>query len=182
MSTGRVFLAVAVPAQVEKQISRKLVPLRDLPVRWSRPENLHLTLTFAGDLDDGRVLSLLKALPEALEGIEPFDLVLDRITLGPDSERARMIWLTASEPSENLARLRTATDRLVAPQRARHRPLRAHITLGRVIRSRWRKLPEKPTVDIPVRVVLPVTVVTVCESLCLDGRRQYIPLLKEELG
>lgn len=46
----RVFLAIDIP----KEAVQKLKKFRDpsLPVRWTKPENLHVTLNFLGDIDE----------------------------------------------------------------------------------------------------------------------------------
>lgn len=53
-----------------------LAPLRAefLGVRWLRPETLHLTLLFLGDMDPSRVPDVSAAVDEAAAAQEPFEV------------------------------------------------------------------------------------------------------------
>ncbi len=176
MLTRRIFVGVGASTSSRKAIERKMRDFDTSYVRPTAPENLHLTLSFAGHLDDVALAELIKNVGAAVENIEPFDLLFDRIVLGPDEERAKMIWLVATEPSKRLAELKTAVERVRAPQRPEHRSFRSHITLGRIIQNKWRKLKSKPQIDRKVSIVWPIEEVTIYESVVIDNRRTYVPL------
>ena len=53
----RTFLGIGLPAGVREGIAAAIAQVRSLhaPVAWTRPENLHITLHFLGDIPPGRV-------------------------------------------------------------------------------------------------------------------------------
>jgi 2'-5' RNA ligase len=102
-----------------------------------RPENLHLTLAFVGDVRPERLAALKAIGAEAARATPPFTLRLDR----PGGFRdAGIAWLGSEEtPSELDAlidRLRDALRAAGAPVDSR--PFRVHVTLARRCRKRVR--------------------------------------------
>ncbi len=97
----RLFAAIAVPPDAALWLQR----LRDatLTPRWSPPENLHVTLRFAGDIPE----STADDLDAELEGVEsaPFDLTIRGVGLFETRGLPRALW-AGVEPSEPLAILR----------------------------------------------------------------------------
>ena len=98
------------------------------PARWIRPENLHITLAFLGDVEKGRIKSLASAASE----VEPrgVKFKLDRIE---HWRKPQVICLTAAERSGVLDDLATdLTSRLRnAGFILENRPFLAHLTLAR---------------------------------------------------
>lgn len=122
---------------------------RDCPgctrgVRWVDARNLHLTLHFLGEVDEGRVPSLTEAIAPA------FDLAPPRIGLAgwgvfPPTGPARVIWIGVAAGAGALGaahgvlggRLRSAG---FTPEA---RPFSPHLTVGRVKTpsgARWERL------------------------------------------
>jgi 2'-5' RNA ligase len=117
-------------------------PLRDLdlPVKWVRPEGIHLTLKFLGDVEDAREPELRQALRAATaEGTaEPRELTiqLDGFGVFPDFQRPRVVWAgVAPEPALELLqhRVEQAFSPLGFPTEAR--AFRPHVTVGRAARD-----------------------------------------------
>ena len=114
-----------------------LGPVRDrgLPVKWVRPESLHLTLKFLGDVDDAREPALRAALAQAAGGgPEPRGVTVHVEGFGvfPDFQRPRIVWAgVAADPALELLqhRVESAFAPLGFPTEARH--FRPHVTLGR---------------------------------------------------
>src|SRR5690606_8584575 len=96
----RLFVAVLLPGKVRAGIAGEVVPsLRErLPrAAWVRPDNLHVTLKFAGRRPEALVPELTDALRAAAAGVEPFDLVLEGVGAFPSLERPRVLWLGARD-------------------------------------------------------------------------------------
>ncbi len=115
-------------------------PVRDLglPVTWVRPEGIHLTLKFLGDVEDAREPELRAALRAAVGEGEPRGITLQVEGFGvfPDFRRPRVVWAgVAPEPALELLqhRLEQAFAPLGFPTEAR--AFRPHVTLGRVGRD-----------------------------------------------
>ena len=138
--TLRCFFALDLAGDARRHAEAQLADLRRRPgadaVRWVRPEGLHVTLRFLGDVAEGRVAALLDRVGEATREVAPFALAAGAPAAFPSPGRARVVTLEVG-PEAPLQRLAAAVERGVvaagfAPET---RPFRAHLTLGRVRRG-----------------------------------------------
>jgi 2'-5' RNA ligase len=101
-----------------------------------KPDNIHLTLHFFGDIAPERVDSIRRAMVEAA-ACAPLRLSARGIGVFPGIRRARVIWTGVAGDRESLAALQQqltgALERIGFP--IERRPFRAHLTLGRFRKS-----------------------------------------------
>src|SRR6185503_9417388 len=134
--TMRCFVAVALPPPVRKLLVQVQEALRraDAHVTWVEEANLHLSLKFLGDLDDGAAARLKGALSiEALQW-PAMELTYEGIGTFPERGVPRVVWAGCTGDLPKLAALAGAVERCaeqVGVARERH-PFAAHLTLGRV--------------------------------------------------
>jgi 2'-5' RNA ligase len=131
----RAFVAVFPPLEVRQEalaVARRL-PLGDR-VRWIRPENVHLTLKFLGDVREEALDSICAALGEACAGYAPFDVGLMGLGAFPSARRARILWAGTSMGSDRLRSVAADVDAALVPLgfESEKRPYTPHMTLGRV--------------------------------------------------
>ena len=126
---------------------RAIAALREgkLPVKWVRPEGIHLTMKFLGDVDDARQPELQAALSRAAGrrgeeggggGPRALTLTLSGFGVFPDYRRPRVVWVgVEAEAAVELLqhRVEQAFAPLGFPTEAR--AFRPHITLGRAARD-----------------------------------------------
>ena len=119
-------------AEVQRRV-RATAAFREVRVRWVRPENLHLTLAFLGEVDAGGEARVTRAAAEPWSQ-PPFRVELSSPAVAPRTGAPRTLWLPVSTGRPELARLH-------ADARARLGPLLAapidprppgHVTLGRL--------------------------------------------------
>ena len=134
----RLFVALEVGTEVRDNLAGLIDELRGVDAaaaknkaRWVRVENLHVTLKFIGNVDDGR----LDAIREALSEVRPGSAVEMRFRgLGffPNDRRPRVLW-AGIEGSPNLSALAGEIDarlgQLDIPQETRE--FAPHLTLAR---------------------------------------------------
>jgi len=110
----------------------------DLPqtrMRWTHPENIHLTLKFLGDTDDALVSRLSDTISGLVKPLFPFEVETKGLGFFPAPELPRIFWCGFDpESAEVLALLQQAIERDLgelgfAPNERAFHP---HITLGRV--------------------------------------------------
>ena len=105
----RLFVAIAVPEEVKASIVLARDELRaKIPpaaASWTRPENMHLTLRFLGDVEESRIESLKAGLAEALAGFGKLPLVSERLGCFPDLRYPRVVWAWVHDAAERLALL-----------------------------------------------------------------------------
>jgi RNA 2',3'-cyclic 3'-phosphodiesterase len=104
----RTFVAVFPPPEIRRAL---VGAARELPVvgevRWARPENVHLTLKFLGDVSGEDLDGVAEALEQVRVRHEPFEAELSGFGAFPSARRARILWAgigAGSEPLRDLAR------------------------------------------------------------------------------
>ena len=132
----RLFIACELPAEVQAALGRLQDDLRRAGagrLRWVRPQGIHITLKFLGDVEEARVGELRAALSQA---IEPFELRLSASGElgGFGGARLRVVWVGLAGDLEPLAELARRVEEALEPlgfARERRR-FTAHLTLARV--------------------------------------------------
>jgi len=114
-------------------------------VRFPRPESLHVTLRFLGDVPTARLAGLVASVAKEAASVAPFDLRLGDPMAFPSARRPRVL-AVAALPVEPLARAAAAVERGCvafgfAPE---PRPFRGHLTLGRVKHGPGRETGARP--------------------------------------
>ena len=116
--------------------ARKAAERQDVTVRWVRPQNLHLTLAFLGEVDADRAALARRAAGEAWPH-PPFRIELASLEVVPRSGAPRTVWLPVSAGLRELEGLHADVRTRMGPFAATpvDPRLRAHVTLGRVRRA-----------------------------------------------
>ena len=101
---------------------------------WEKPEKLHITLKFLGDIEPARVEALSSAAASAAASLEPFELTIEEPGTFPPHGQPRVLWLGLVDASGRLALMQRALEtECAAVGFAREsRPFKPHLTLARV--------------------------------------------------
>ncbi len=138
MSRIRCFVAAALPESTRGQLGALQGRLEraGLAVRWVRPEGLHLTIKFLGELPPATFDRVAEQLTRPLDGIGPLRLTPRGVGTFPADSRARVVWAGLEGDVAPLARLAlTVEARVQGCGIARERrPFQSHLTLGRATR------------------------------------------------
>ncbi|MCX5821781.1 MAG: RNA 2',3'-cyclic phosphodiesterase [Deltaproteobacteria bacterium] len=133
----RSFLALDPPEEILREIGRVQDSLRKLihgDVRWLRPEAIHLTLKFFGDIPECDVANISAVAGKAAAEVRPFDLAIGGAGVFPDPHRPRIIWLGMNGEVARLVTFQQGMERALQeigfPRE--ERPFRPHLTLGRI--------------------------------------------------
>ena len=137
----RLFVGLAVDERVKETLERLTLRLRakEDGLRWSTPDQWHVTLVFLGEVDDEARARLVREL----EGVRQPVLMLRMERMGV-FERAGILHAEV-EVSPQLQRLYEAVASAVkkAGLAVEERPYRAHITLARSRNKDGRKTIER---------------------------------------
>lgn len=131
----RCFLAVPVAEPGLATARRLQADLSDrvANVRWARPETLHLTVHFFGQMDEQRAAAALDVVTPIARRTTPFAVVLDRLGAFPPRGTPHVLWLGPRgdvAPLTGLA-LECRTALAAAAFEVEDRRYHAHCTLGR---------------------------------------------------
>jgi 2'-5' RNA ligase len=134
----RLFVALEIPAAVRENLSAFLKEMHDLSekrtekrVRWVRPENLHLTLKFIGEVADAKRDGIRAAL-STIHAEAPIDLRFRGLGFFPNEKRPTVLW-TGLDASTSLQPLVEDVDCALATQgiAREKRSFVPHLTLAR---------------------------------------------------
>ena len=122
---------LAALTDLQNQLQRQLAPQ---PLRWARPEGIHLTLKFLGDTDTGRIEDIVRALQQSVEPHQAFELGIGGLGCFPDRRKPRVLWVGVQDPDERLRRLAASVDNAMSGLgwKRENRPYTGHLTLARV--------------------------------------------------
>jgi len=180
----RAFLAVSLPADARACAAEAIEILRgsvSADVRWTPPENHHLTLKFLGEIPEDKIDPLVERAGAKLASVAPFEVALAGFGAFPSAREARVLWLGVARGAAALAKLARKLDsasRVAGAERER-RPFSAHLTLGRLSAPARIELEKLAP---PTSVPWTVGEVVLYESrLAPDGAR-HVPLAHLPLG
>jgi 2'-5' RNA ligase len=132
----RLFVSINLPDQVRQRLAKLQAEAgRSIGkcVRWTRPEQLHLTLKFLAHIDEKEVPKLRVALVEACKDVKHFNLEAASVGCFPRPSAPRIIWVGIIGDLAHLLPLQKQIDEATTPWReAETRPFTAHLTIGRV--------------------------------------------------
>jgi RNA 2',3'-cyclic 3'-phosphodiesterase len=127
----RLFVAVTPPAGAVDELGSAVTGVRAVHtgLRWTRPEQWHLTLAFLGEVDERAHADLTTRLTRAAARHAPLRLALH----GAGRFGDRVLWTRVTGDVAELKRLAASVQ--AAARRARlpveERPYRPHLTLAR---------------------------------------------------
>ena len=132
----RSFIAVKISTEQRNKIADLIREFRRLEtrVKWVRPENMHVTLKFLGEVDEKILPDLYDSLEKSLTNDQVFDFNLKALGCFPNVRRPRVIWVGIDRGAQNLKTLAAKVDSAMAEfgfERDK-RGFSPHLTVGRV--------------------------------------------------
>lgn len=123
----RIFVAIKVSPIIQGKVINWMRQMPKIPVRWVYKNNLHITLIPPWQEDD---VEKIKIDLQSLESkIKSFDLHFSNITLGPNMEEPRLIWVMG-EKSKELLGLRKKIAKIL-DKKVVSRSFKPHLTIAR---------------------------------------------------
>jgi 2'-5' RNA ligase len=136
--TKRLFTALFPPARLVTGLQAAVAVVgQGLParaIRWTRPEQIHLTLNFLGAIAMARIPEIERALSAACEGRRRHTVRVAGLGCFPNRSRPRIIWAGLAGDLRPVEELKKAMDSgfLACGCVGEDRPFQAHLTIGRV--------------------------------------------------
>jgi 2'-5' RNA ligase len=135
----RTFLALELPPAVISLLHKVQQDLKRMNIRarWVRPENIHLTLKFLGDINSGDIEKIGTAMAAAAIEFPPITLTARGIGVFPGIKRPRVIWMGLGGDIRSLLALQSRLEQELAEAEfpKDKRSFKAHLTLGRIKQS-----------------------------------------------
>jgi 2'-5' RNA ligase len=140
MDLIRSFVAIELSDQLRAKLSSIQELLKDMGaadrVRWVKPDGIHLTLQFLGDVPVEGVKDISLAITDGSRDVAPFDLGFAGLGCFPSASRPSVLWVGVEGDTKTLAELQAGIQARLAhlgypPEKRKYTP---HLTLGRVAR------------------------------------------------
>lgn len=133
----RLFVSVDLPDDLADAIESLQDELREASgLRFTDPEQAHITLKFLGDVDEDRLFEIEDAIETAVEetGIAPFSARFSGLGAFPSEDYISVVWFGVEQGGDELTHLHEAVeDRTTAigfePEDHRFTP---HVTVARM--------------------------------------------------
>jgi RNA 2',3'-cyclic 3'-phosphodiesterase len=132
----RAFIALDLPVGVHRSLAalQQEWQQAEAPVSWIKPESIHLTLKFLGNIATEQATEIEGILQELAATHAPFRLQPVGCGAFPSLKQMRVVWAGLQGGVEELLGLHKAVEEALIPLgfAPEDRPFRAHLTLGRV--------------------------------------------------
>ena len=106
-------------------------------VRWVRPEHLHLTVKFLGEIENTRLHTACELMAKQCAELSAFEIAISGLGTFPPAKRPRVLWAGVTDGEEQLRVLHQRLDEafLELGVPAEGRTFRPHLTLARIEKS-----------------------------------------------
>lgn len=126
----RLFIAIPLPADIKDFLTQ--MKDKSLPIKWSKPENYHLTLRFIGEVNKERCNSICEQL-KSVRRDELFELKLSGLGAFPNTDKPRVIW-SGVDPEKPVEDLYINIEKALRciDEKSDEKTYHPHVTIGRV--------------------------------------------------
>ena len=178
--TKRCFIALPLDEVVQADLRDVTEGVEIEGLRLTRPENLHVTMKFLGDVDDPDLPGVIGSLNHVGAQCTAFELNLTGLGYMPDARRARVLAAMLDRPTQALSLFDSIEEALYERGFPREgRAYNPHITLGR-FRRPPRRLPAPESFRFNP-TTLPVTRFVLIHSTLGGAAPIYAELAQFEL-
>ncbi|OQB74921.1 MAG: 2',5' RNA ligase family [candidate division TA06 bacterium ADurb.Bin131] len=131
----RVFVGIKITSSIMEKLKEVLSFLQEYrnQIRTVRPENLHITLKFLGNITHNMYSQFSENLQNSITEFSPFEVAIEGIGFFPSKNRARIIWvgIKKNNPLENLYKIvEDSAEKInILPD---NKKFHGHITVGRI--------------------------------------------------
>jgi RNA 2',3'-cyclic 3'-phosphodiesterase len=134
----RLFIAIRLPDTIKAELVAVQAELQarlpDRCLSWTKPEQLHLTLKFLGNVAAERIDTLEERLAIAVRELPAFVLRAEQVGAFPDTRYPRVIWAGLTDVQGALMRLQSIVESTTSSfvEQTSDKSFSPHTTLARV--------------------------------------------------
>ena len=135
----RAFVAIKIPDSIKERIAKIEKELEGIQgVKWVKPDNIHLTLKFLGEVRESQIGELNLAIKSCIRGIKPFRISFSEIGGFPNLRHPKVIWVGVKEGMDILIELINRLEQEFSklgfkPETREPSP---HLTIGRIKKNK----------------------------------------------
>ena len=169
--TIRTFVAIELDDDAKAHIAAAIETLSQKRIdnlRLVRPEGVHLTLKFLGDIEVSQVPRVADAMKHAASQQDPFSLTLGAPGVFPNTNRARVLWIGVDGEIRALKFLQAEVEEALTSVgfAAERQPFNPHLTIGRM-HHRASRFDRQRATDALASMCLPANQTVAVNSISL---------------
>jgi len=141
----RMFIAIELSAEIKDELMRiqNILKSSGADIKWVKPEAMHLTLKFMGEVDETKMPEIKETFDPALSDTSAFNIKLGQIGAFPNLNNLRVLWVgidpSCSKALEDMfKKIDKALESAGIPKE--DKKFSAHLTLGRVRTGKNRQI------------------------------------------
>lgn len=158
-ASWRMFCAFELPEDLRTRIHdharrvREAVP--EAAASWSRPENIHLTMKFFGNVDQAQVPVISTAATRVVQEFSPIEIEAGKTGVFPRPSRPQVLWIGVDDSSGALAKLQQHLEDELAREGfpKENRAFRPHLTIARIRKPQNAERLAQIHLDLPFSAV-----------------------------
>jgi 2'-5' RNA ligase len=182
----RTFIAIEIPSEIKAALAALQTKLRraGADVSWTKPENLHLTLNFLGEVDERRIVEVEKACVDLAAEFQPFTLRLNDTGAFPNTGQPRVLWAGLSGEIGNVVEMHRLLDERLALLgfKREEKRFHPHLTIGRLkSNKKTRELLALADAHQLPELSFEVTEIVLMKSELHPAGAEYTPMAKFHL-
>lgn len=141
----RVFAAMELSRSVQKRLLKHIQQLQavvpDNRASWSRPENIHLTVKFFGNVAQNRIARISDAATRVVKQFGRFEIQIGNTGAFPKASQPRVLWIGIADQTGELSRLQQLFEKECAAEgfEKETRDFSPHLTIARLRRPEGAK-------------------------------------------
>ncbi len=130
----RTFLAIEIPEHIRREVDQLIRQEKNnlLSIKWTKFENLHITLKFIGEIDESKKEEIIPVLERISETCAPFNMNLAGVGCFPHPGNPRVLWIGVKNGVTALTDIAGEIDQNIgALGFIEDKRFHAHLTIGR---------------------------------------------------
>jgi len=143
MSKIRTFVAIPLNQDIISRIEKIHEELRSIPadVNWVRPKSIHLTLNFLGNIDEGEIDGIARAIQNGVRTFQSWSVNIKNVGVFPSLRNPRVVWIGIEDKSSKIITLQNQIEKELSKLgfEEEKRKFSPHLTLGRVKSPRGKR-------------------------------------------
>ena len=131
-------LFIGIPVSINDEISELMVQLKSTgaPLSFVPLDNLHFTLKFLGEIDEGKIAELSEKLQVVCKIPKKFEITMDGLGIFPDMQYLKVVWIGSR--SEKLRNFMEKIHHCLSYLREEDYKDTPHLTIARIRSGKYK--------------------------------------------
>ena len=169
----KVFISINIVDKIRHRLIKNCEKWQNLPVKWTKEDNLSVRLFFLGYIDDNVIFEICQKISKVIREAEFFDLKFEKISLFPDINKPQEFRVIgkASKELKNLYEMIEKELNIFVISKKFFSP---SILLGKIKKEKWEKLKNKPFINEKISFSVGVEAVDIIANHFNKDKNKFI--------